>query len=90
MEAEAIAVLIRAGIPGAEVTVKGDGRHFEAVVVSAEFEGRSLIDRHRRVMATVAAEIQRDELHALSIKAHTPAQWAVAGERPQQANKASS
>jgi acid stress-induced BolA-like protein IbaG/YrbA len=77
METQAVAALIRVGMPGAEVTVTGDGRHFEAVVVSPEFEGKSLIERHRLVMASVDAEIQSDELHALSIKAYTPEQWAA-------------
>ena len=77
METEAVAALIGAGMPGAEVKVTGDGRHFEALVVSPEFEGKSLIERHRLVMATVNAEIQSDELHALSIKAYTPEQWAA-------------
>ena len=77
METEAVAALIRAGMPGAEVTVTGDGRHFEAVVVSPEFEGKSLIEQHRLVMATVTAEIRSDALHALSIKAYTPQQWAA-------------
>ncbi len=77
METEAVAALIRAGMPGAEVTVTGDGRHFEAVVVSPEFEGKSLIERHRLVMATVTAEIRSDALHALSIKAYTQQQWAA-------------
>jgi len=79
METEAVAALIRAGMPGAEVTVTGDGRHFEAVVVSPEFEGKSLIERHRLVMATVTAEIQSDALHALSIKTYTPEQKAALG-----------
>lgn len=74
METEAVAALIRAGMPGAEVTVTGDGRHFEAVVVSPEFTGKSLIERHRLVLATVTAEIRSDALHALSIKAYTPQQ----------------
>ncbi len=77
METEAVAALIRAGMPGAEVTVSGDGRHFEAVVVSAEFKGQSLIQCHRLVMATVHAEIQNDTLHALSIKTYTPDQFAA-------------
>ena len=50
----------------------GDGRHFEALVVSEAFEGKSLIQRHRMVLATVNSEIASDELHALSIKAKTP------------------
>ncbi|MEN8178703.1 MAG: BolA/IbaG family iron-sulfur metabolism protein [Pseudomonadota bacterium] len=72
MENEKVEELIRAGMPGAEVTVTGDGRHFEATVVSAEFAGKSLIQKHRMVMETVKQQIASDELHALSIKAFTP------------------
>ena len=77
METEKIELLISAGIPGAEVKVTGDGRHFEAAVVSDAFSGKSLIQRHRMVLATVQAEIASDELHALSItSAKTPAEAA--------------
>ena len=72
MEIETVKALIEAGLPGAQVEVTGDGRHFEAVVVSEAFEGKSLIQRHRMVMAAVNNEIASDELHALSIKANTP------------------
>ena len=72
METEKVKALIEAGLPGAEVEVTGDGRHFEAVVISDEFEGKSLIQRHRMVLATVNAEIASDELHALSIKTALP------------------
>lgn len=79
METEAIAQLIRAGLPGAEVQVTGDGEHFEAVVVSDAFEGLSLIKRERLVMETVREQVASGELHALSIKARTPAQQAAQG-----------
>ncbi len=69
MENEQIEDLIKAGIPGAQVTVTGDGRHFEASVVSDSFEGESLIKRHRMILATVGKQIASDELHALSITA---------------------
>ena len=72
METDKVKALIEQGMPGAQVEVSGDGRHFEALVVSAEFEGKSLIQRHRMVLATVNKEIASDELHALSIKAKTP------------------
>ena len=68
MEIETVKALIEAGLPGAKVEVTGDGRHFEAFVVSEAFEGKSLIQRHRMVMATVNDKIASDELHALSIK----------------------
>jgi acid stress-induced BolA-like protein IbaG/YrbA len=75
METNAIEDLIKAGIPDAQVTVTGDGRHFEATVVSPAFEGKSLIQRHRMVLDTLQAQIASDELHALSItSAKTPAE----------------
>jgi len=79
LETEAVAQLIRAGLPGAEVQVTGDGEHFEAVVVSDAFEGLSLIKRERLVMDTVREQVASGELHALSIKARTPAQQAAQG-----------
>jgi acid stress-induced BolA-like protein IbaG/YrbA len=71
MEPSKVKALIEAGLPDAQVEVTGDGRHFEAVVVSKAFEGKSLIQRHRMVMDTVKAQVESDELHALSIKART-------------------
>jgi len=79
METEAVAQLIRAGLPGAEVEVTGDGSHFDAVVVSAAFEGLTPIKKQRLVMDTVKARIASGELHALSIKTLTPAQRAAEG-----------
>lgn len=76
MENDAVKQLIESGLPGSEVLVTGDGRHFEAVVISDDFEGKSLIQKQRMVMATVKSQIESDELHALSIKTFTPQQWA--------------
>lgn len=74
METEVVAELIRTGLPGAEVQVTGDGEHFEAIVISDTFEGLSLLKRERLVMETVREQVASGELHALSIKARTPAQ----------------
>ena len=79
METEAVANLIREGIPGAQATVTGDGSHFEAVVVSEAFTGKTLIQKQRLVMATVRPQSESGELHALSIKSFTPEQWAEQG-----------
>lgn len=57
---------------------KGSETHFKVLVVSAEFEGKGLLDRHRRVNGILAAEL-REGLHALTIRALTPAQWAEQG-----------
>ena len=74
METEAVAQLIRTGLPGAEVEVSGDGSHFDASVVSEIFEGLSPIKKQRLVMDAVKDQIASGELHALSIKTLTPAQ----------------
>ena len=74
METEAVAQLIRTGVPGAEVEVSGDGSHFDAIVVSEAFEGLSPIKKQRLVMDAVKEQIASGELHALSIKTLTPAQ----------------
>lgn len=79
METEAVAQLIRLGLPGAEVRVSGDGSHFDAIVVSEVFAGLTPIKKQRLVMDTVKDQIASGELHALSIKTLTPAQWAEQG-----------
>ena len=56
------------------VSVVGDGRHFEAVVVSEEFAGMSRIQRQQRVYQTLG-ERMRGEVHALSMKTFTPREW---------------
>ncbi len=79
MQIEEVQGLIERGMPGCQAHVMGDGRHFSAVVVSAEFAGKTPIQKQRLVMATVRAELEGDKLHALSIKTFTPDEWAAAG-----------
>lgn len=76
MQPEAVAALISAGIPEAEVRVTGDGSHFDAIVISRAFAGLSLLNRQRKVYASVNEHIVSGELHALSIKTFTPEEWA--------------
>ena len=54
-----------------------DGKHFEAVVVSALFEGKSLIEQHQMVMQALK-DLFSSSLHALSLKTYTPDEWALA------------
>ncbi len=79
MEITAVKALIESGLPGAQAHVSGDGRHFEAKVISAEFAGKTPLQKQRMVMATCRAQIERDELHALSMQTFTPEQWAAQG-----------
>lgn len=56
------------------VEVTGDGRHFEALIVSAAFDGESRIARHKRVYAALGDRM-RQEIHALSMRTLTPAEF---------------
>lgn len=76
---------ISAGLPCLHLEVEGDGQHFYATVVSAEFEGLPRVRRHQRVYAALG-ERMRAEIHALSMKTLTPAEWAAVG--PAAAHKA--
>ena len=81
MTAEELKTIIAAGLPCEHIALEGDGRHWYATIVSAEFEGKRLIQRHQRVYATLGAKIRNDEVHALSMKTFTPAEWAAQAER---------
>jgi acid stress-induced BolA-like protein IbaG/YrbA len=77
MTAEQLQDLITAGLPCAHIALEGDGRHWYATIVSAAFEGKRLIARHQQVYATLGGRMQTDEVHALSMKTFTPAEWAA-------------
>jgi len=77
MRPEEIEQRIRAGLPDATVEVNdytGGGDHFEATVVSASFEGRSRVEQHQLVYATLG-DLMTGPIHALALKTFTPAQW---------------
>jgi BolA protein len=57
---------------------KGSETHFKVLIVSDAFEGIGAIDRHRRVHAALADELKKG-LHALTLRALTPAQWHAEG-----------
>ena len=77
MNADLLQSIIAAGLQCEHLAVEGDGRHWYATVVSAEFEGKRLLARQRLVYATLGERIKTDEVHALSMKTFTPAEWAA-------------
>jgi acid stress-induced BolA-like protein IbaG/YrbA len=77
MNAEQLQSLIAAGLPCEHIEVSGDGRHWSAVIVSPAFEGKRAIARHQMVYATLGQRMHTDEVHALSMKTYTPAEWAT-------------
>jgi len=77
MTADQLKALIAAGLACEHLELDGDGRHWFATIVSSEFEGKRPIARHQRVYATLGDKMKTDEVHALSMKAFTPAEWAA-------------
>lgn len=74
MDSDQIREMIESGISTSLVKVDGDGVHFEAIVVSEEFRGKSPVARHKLVYGALG-DAMSDEIHALSIKAYTADQW---------------
>ncbi len=73
MQAPQIEQMILSGLPGADVAVKGDdGVHFEAVVVAEIFRGKSILEQHRMVYATLGNNVENAAIHALALKTQVP------------------
>ena len=78
MKAEDIAAKIRAALPDAKVELQdltGTADHWKATIVSAEFAGKSLMERHRLVMAALKEEM-KGPIHALTLDVKTPDEMA--------------
>ena len=65
---------ISQGLLCTHLTVEGDGQHFFATIISNEFNGLRLIQRHKKVY-DVLGDRMREEIHALSMKTLTPQEW---------------
>jgi len=66
---------IAAGLPCEHLEVSGDGRHFDALIVSRLFDGKRLVQRHQLVYSALGDRM-REEVHALSMKTLTPDEFA--------------
>ncbi len=69
---------IESGLACDHVAVEGDGQHFEAIIVSPEFRGKTMVQQHQLVYRALG-ERMREQIHALSMKTYTPEQWAEKG-----------
>jgi stress-induced morphogen len=74
MDAQTIAEMIKAGIPGATVKIedlRGDGEHYSAQVVSSSFKGLNRVQQHQLVYQALQGKMG-GELHALAIHTSPP------------------
>jgi acid stress-induced BolA-like protein IbaG/YrbA len=77
---EQVSAFIAAGLQCDHLDVEGDGRHFFATIVSAEFQGLSRVQRHQRVYQALGDRM-REQIHALSMKTLTPAEHSATATR---------
>ena len=66
---------IRKNLAVTHVEVRGDGAHFEAVIVSPAFAGLTRVRQHQLVYGALGDRM-REEIHALSMKTFSPEEWA--------------
>ena len=77
---EQVATMIQERLVDAEVKVAGDGEHFEAIIISPEFEGKTRVKQHQIVYGALQAELATETIHALSLKTYTPETWQASGQ----------
>ena len=80
---EQVEAMIRAKLPGSTVQVQdltGGGDHLQAVVVSSEFEGKTLVKQHQMVYSAVKEAMDSEAIHALALKTYTPSEWDQANQ----------
>lgn len=69
-------------LPGSSIDVKDftrGGDHFEVLVVSPSFEGKSLVEQHQMVYGALREALGDNRIHALALKTYTPEQWRRLG-----------
>jgi acid stress-induced BolA-like protein IbaG/YrbA len=80
---EQVEALIKEKLPDAIIQVQdltGGGDHLQALVVSSEFEGKSLIKQHQLVYGALQNEMASEAIHALALKTYTPQAWEATGQ----------
>ena len=73
-----VEAMIKAEIPDAQVQVQdltGGGDHLQAIVVSSQFEGKSLVKQHQLVYGALRQAMATEAIHALALKSNPPEAW---------------
>lgn len=59
-----------------EIHVKGEGSHFEVIAIDSCFENLRPVKKQQIILEPLADYIKRNDIHAVSVKTYTPAEWA--------------
>ncbi|MBY6196947.1 BolA family iron metabolism protein IbaG [Vibrio hangzhouensis] len=76
MDSTKVQELLQNALNLEELHVKGEGSHYEVIAVDAQFEGMSRVKKQQMIYGPLMEYIQRNDIHAVSIKAYTPDEWA--------------
>ncbi len=79
MSPQQVEAMIKEKLSDAQVKVAGDGEHFEAIIVSAEFEGKTRVKQHQLVYSALNEAMASEAIHAIALKTYTPQAWQAAG-----------
>ncbi|GAA3570271.1 MULTISPECIES: BolA family protein [Marinobacter] len=77
MEAREVAELVKQALPDCEIDVQSEGNHYLVVAVGDRFEGLSPVKKQQLIYGALEQQLAEGTIHALTIKAFTPAQWAA-------------
>ncbi len=73
-----IETTLEQALPGCTVGVRdltGGGDHFQIMVVSTAFEGKTLVEQHQIIYGILKEAMGSERIHALALKTYTPAEW---------------
>jgi acid stress-induced BolA-like protein IbaG/YrbA len=79
---EQVKAMIKSKLPNSTVQVQdlGGGDHLQAIVISSEFEGKTLVKQHQMVYSAVKEAMDTEVIHALALKTYTPLEWEKANQ----------
>jgi acid stress-induced BolA-like protein IbaG/YrbA len=78
-----VETMIKAALPDAQVQIQdltGGGDHYQATIISSQFEGKGLVQQHQLVYSALREAMSTEAIHALSLKTFTPQTWAASGQ----------
>ena len=78
-----VETMIKAALPDAQVEIQdltGGGDHYQATIISSQFEGKGLVQQHQLVYSALREAMSTEAIHALSLKTFTPQTWATSGQ----------
>ena len=75
MQPNEVKTILDAGLTDCEVTVEGDGSHFDIVVIGDMFEGLRPVKKQQLVYAVLNEHIASGAIHAVNMQTFTPAEW---------------